>query len=190
MTKYRILLILLCFCLFFVDASAEDISVRRNAVKTTFLSWFSGSCKVSYERAVFGNQTMEMTLGYIGVGFDKYKNNPEGYTARYAHKFMLSENYQPLKGFYLRPEMIYSRFHYDDKGITERKLSEMASLMFTAGYQYVVNRFVVDAYFGSGYAWGTECDTHYQHSFSLWDYFGTKNKNIAMTFGVKLGICF
>ena len=185
----RVLLVLL-FCSVFIPVSAEEVAIRQNAVKITFLSWFSGSCKVSYERAVFDNQTMELILGYIGAGYDKYKNNPEGYTVRYAHKLMLSDRSQPLKGFYLRPEIIYSRFRYDAKDLSERKRSEMGSLMFTTGYQYVVNRFVVDTYFGSGYAWGTECDTYYQHGFSLWDYFGTKNKNIAMTFGVKFGFCF
>ena len=170
---------------------AEELPVRRNAVKTTFLSWFSGSSKISYERAIFDSQTMELTAGYIGLGFDKYNNNPEGYTVRYAHKFMLWGNdVKPLNGLYLRPELIYSHFRYDGKELSGRKLSEMGSLVFTVGYQYVINRFVVDAYFGSGYAFGNECDTYYQHGFSLWDYFGTENKNIAMTFGVKVGFCF
>ena len=187
----RILLILLYFCFIFFDVFAKEVHVRQNAVKITFLSWSSGSFKVAYERAVFNNQTIETTVGYIGAGYDKYKNNPEGYTVRYAHKFMLFGNdVCPLKGFYLRPEVIYLRFHYDARDISERKLSEMGGLIFTSGYQYVINRFVLDAYFGSGYAWGRECDTHYQHGFSLWDYFGTYNKNIAMTFGVKFGFCF
>ena len=191
MKMSRILLILLYFCFVFANASADEVPVRRNAVKITFLSWFSGSSKVSYERAVFGNQTMETTVGYIGAGYDKYKNNPEGYTIRYAHKFMFRGNdIKPLNGFYLRPEVIYSRFNYDSEDLSERQLSEMGSFVFTTGYQYVINRFVLDAYFGSGYAWGNECDTHYQHGFSLWDYFGAYNSNIAMTFGVKVGICF
>ncbi|MDL2306332.1 hypothetical protein LJC72_13530, partial [Bacteroides sp. OttesenSCG-928-D19] len=106
-------------------------------------------------------------------------------------KFMLLGNdVQPLNGFYLRPELIYSRFHYDAEEIRERKLSEMGSGMFTVGYQYIIRRLVVDAYFGSGYAWGKEADTHYQHGFSLWDYFGSYNKHISMTFGVKLGVSF
>lgn len=184
-------LLLFYFCFVFISASAEEPQMRRNAVKTTFLSWFSGSCKVSYERAVFDNQTMEMTVGYIGFGHDKYKNNPEGYTVRYAHKFILSGNEtRPLNGLYLRPELIYSHFHYDPKEIFGRKLSEMGSLMFTAGYQCIVNQFVFDAFFGGGYAFGNECDTYYHHGFSLWDYVGTYNKNIAMTFGVKIGVCF
>ena len=185
----RIFLIFL-FYFIFVSVNAKDL-VKRNAVKTTLLSWLTGSCKISYERSVFSNQTMELTAGYIGVGLDKYKNNPKGYTIRCAHKFMLlGNNTQPLNGLYLRPELIYSHFRYDTKESFGRKFSDMGSLVFTTGYQYVINRFIVDAFFGSGYAIGNECDTHYQHSFSLWEYFGTYNKNIAMTFGVKLGVCF
>ena len=187
----RILLIILYFCFTFINVFAEDVHVRQNAVKITFLSWSSGSFKASYERAVFNNQTMETTIGYIGAGYDKYKNNPEGYTVRYAHKFLLYGNdIKPLNGFYLRPELIYSHFHYNSKELSERKLSEMGSIIFTAGYQYVIGHFIVDTYFGSGFAWGNECDTRYQHGFSLWNYFDTYNKNIAMTFGVKLGVCF
>ena len=187
----KILLLIMCFVFVDVLSAQDDAPDRRNAVKATFLSWFSGSSKISYERAVFDNQTMEMTVGYIGLGFDKYKNNPDGFTVRYAHKFMLlGNNVKPLNGLYLRPELIYSNFRYDAKEYSGRKLSEMGSLVFTTGYQYVINRFIIDAYFGGGYALGDECDTHYQHGFSLWDYFGIYNRNIAMTFGVKMGVCF
>ena len=182
---------LILLCLVFTSIHAGKTDVRRNAVKATFLSWFSGSCKVSYERAVFNSQTMEITAGYIGAGGDKYKNHPKGGTVRYAHKFMIFGNdIQPLNGFYLRPELIYSRFRYDAKENDVRRLSDMGSLMGTIGYQYAIHRFVLDAYFGSGYAFGNECDTHYQHGFSLWEYFGTYNKYISMTFGVKLGVSF
>jgi hypothetical protein len=172
--------------------SAQDVPVvRHHAVKATFLSWFSGSGKISYERAVFRRQTIEFTAGYIGIGHDKYKNNPAGYTVRYAHKFILSGNKtQPLNGLYLRPEWVHSKFRYDLKENRGRALSDMKSLLFTFGYQYAMHRFIIDGYFGGGYAWGKEADTHYQHGFSLWDYFGTYRKNIAMTFGIKLGISF
>jgi hypothetical protein len=173
------------------NTSSKENIIRRNAVKTTFLSWFTGSCKISYERAVFSNQTMEFTGGYIGFGRDKQQNNPKGFTARYAHKFILfGKNHQPLNGFYLRPELIYSDFHCNRKTHDERTLSRMGSVVFTIGYQYAIHRFVADCFFGSGFACGKAADTNYQHGFMLWDYFGTYNKNIAMTFGIKLGVSF
>jgi len=183
---------ILLFCsLTLINTYAEDLTIRRQAVKTTFLSWFTGSCKLSYERAVFNNQTMEVTAGYIGFGHDKFKNHPEGYTVRYAHKFILYGNQvQPLNGFYLRPEMIFSYFHYDTKRSHERELSKMGSAVFTVGCQYAVRRFVADLFFGSGYALGNEADTHYQHGFALWNLFGRYHKNIDMTLGVKFGVSF
>ena len=72
--KYLFIVVFLCFI--FAGVSAEEIPARRNVIKSTFLSWFTGSCKLSYERAVFNNQTMELTAGYIGLGFDKLDNNP------------------------------------------------------------------------------------------------------------------
>ena len=189
MIKFCYILISSSFA--FVCISASDLPVRRQAVKTTILSWYTGSCKVSYERAVFSNQTMEITAGYIGVGHDNFKNHPKGYTARYAHKYILyGDDIQPLNGFYLRPELIFTHFRYDTKDVFERELSKMGSVVFTVGYQYAIRRFVVDFFAGGGYAFGHEADTGYQHGFALWDFAGGYNKNIAMTFGIKVGVSF
>ena len=186
------LVYILLFCnLAIVDLFASDLSVRHQAVKTTILSWYTGSCKVSYERTVLSNQTMEITAGYIGVGHDNFNNNPKGFTGRYAHKYIFYGNdIQPLNGFYLRPELIYTHFHYDTKIDRERALSKMGSAVFTVGYQYAKHRFVADFFVGGGYAFGNEADTHYQHGFALWEVAGGYNKNIAMTFGIKLGVSF
>ena len=187
----RYFLLLVCVCFVWGDVSAKETAELHNAVKTTFLSWFTGSCKISYERSFMRNQTMEATVGYIGFGADLFDNHPKGWTVRYGHKYMFFGNKtQPLNGFYIRPEVIYSRFHYDTKEFKERKLSNMGSALLTIGYQYIQRRFVVDAFWGSGYAIGNEADTNYQHGFALWDYFGSYNKHIAMTFGIKLGFCF
>lgn len=165
--------------------------VRRQAVKTTFLSWFTGSCKLSYEHTVFKNQTIELTAGYIGLGKDKFNNSPKGFTTRYAHKYIFYGNHiQPLNGFYFRPEMIFSYFRYESEYVLERTLSKMGDIVLTVGYQYAMHRFVADIFFGGGYAFGKEADTHYQHGFMLWDFFGAYKKHIGMTFGVKFGVSF
>ena len=54
----------------------------RNAVKITFLSWATGSTKLSYERALPHRQSAELCASIIGAGYDKYGNNPRGYTLR------------------------------------------------------------------------------------------------------------
>ena len=83
-----------------------------NSVKITFLSWLSGSTKLSYERAFPQlNQSGEICASLICAGYDKYNNDPLGFTVRYGHKFFLPDNDGlSLKGFYLRPEVIYSHY--------------------------------------------------------------------------------
>ena len=61
----------------------------KNAVKVTFLSWATGSTKLSYERALNPHQSGEICASLIGAGYDKFQNNPRGYTVRYGHKFFV-----------------------------------------------------------------------------------------------------
>ena len=80
-----------------------------NSVKITFLSWTSGSTKVSYERALPNwHQSGELCASLISAGYDKYNNDPLGFTLRYGHKFFINQGDIALKGFYLRPEFINS----------------------------------------------------------------------------------
>ena len=74
----------------------------KNAVKITFLSWISGSTKISYERALPKyKQSSEICASLIGAGYDKYKNDPLGFTVRYSHKFFVAgyNEAKPLMGF-------------------------------------------------------------------------------------------
>ncbi|MBQ1605201.1 MAG: hypothetical protein II088_00195, partial [Bacteroidales bacterium] len=84
---------------------------RRNAIKITFLSWLTGSTKISYERYFTPIHTGELTVGVICAGYDRFKNHPKGFTIRYAHKFILINhtNYA-LNGFYVKPELVWSNF--------------------------------------------------------------------------------
>ena len=164
----------------------------RNSFKITFLSWISGSTKLSYERS-FPNirQSGEWCASVIGAGHDKYQNNPKGYTMRYGHKFFLNENQkQPLMGFYLRPEVVYSHYSYNSKIDGTRTLANNTAFLGTIGYQYVYKRFLADFWVGGGYASGTPADTYYHHGFELWHFFNTENTKVAMSFSIRLGICF
>ena len=50
-----------------------------NSIKITFLSWSTGSTKISYERALPKlNQSTELCGSLICAGYDKYKND-KGY---------------------------------------------------------------------------------------------------------------
>ena len=162
-----------------------------NSVKITFLSWLSGSTKVSYERA-FPNirQSGEICSSLICAGYDKYDNDPLGFTVRYGHKFFLPDkDNMSLKGFYLRPELMYSHYFYNHS-TDGRTLANMGALLGTVGYQYLYKRFLADFWVGGGYALGTPAETHYHHGFELWHWFDRVNTNLAMSFSIRLGICF
>ncbi len=170
---------------------AQGLMERRNAIKITFLSWFTGTTKISFERSVAQNQSGELTFGLICAGFDKYKNHPRGYTLRYAHKFILKNDTKfALNGFYVKPELVWSNFNYDKKGDDGRTKANMLALFGCSGYQWAKKHFLVDGYIGCGPAFGTPADTYYHHGFILWNYFNSYCKHIAMTFAVKLGYSF
>ena len=170
-----------------------------NSIKITFLSWTSGSTKISYERALPAwHQSSELCASLISAGYDKYNNDPLGFTLRYGHKFFIGHGDISLKGFYLRPELIYSHYNYtctntglhNCKDSGSREKAAMGALLGTFGYQYLYKRFLADFWVGAGYAIGTPADTGYHHGFQLWDYFGTSHDNIALSFSIRLGICF
>ena len=162
-----------------------------NSVKITFLSWLSGSTKVSYERAFPSvRQSGEICSSLICAGYDKYDNDPLGFTVRYGHKFFLPDkDNMSLKGFYLRPELMYSHYFYNHS-TDGRTLANMGALLGTVGYQYLYKRFLADFWVGGGYALGTPAETHYHHGFELWHWFDRVNTNLAMSFSIRLGICF
>lgn len=169
-----------------------EITDYLNSVKITFLSWLSGSTKVSYERALPDlRQTAEICASWISAGFDKYRNDPSGFSMRYGHKFFLPDNDGlSLKGFYLRPEAVYSHYFYNLKETGERALANMTALLATVGYQYVYRRILADFWVGGGPAFGNPSETFYHHGFELWHWMNAVNTSIALSFSIRLGICF
>lgn len=163
----------------------------RNAVKITFLSWATGSTKLSYERALPHRQSAELCASIIGAGYDKYGNNPRGYTLRYGHKFFLAGSKGgPLSGLFLRPEIIYSRYRYTPSNGGTRRLAAMGTLLATAGYQRCWGHFIADGWVGIGPAAGIPAETGYHHGFQLWKWLGIRDNNLALSFSIRIGYCF
>lgn len=163
----------------------------RNAFKVTFLSWITGSTKLSYERAIAPHQSDELCASLIGAGYDKFGNHPLGYTLRYGHKFFLAGNEAGgLKGFYVRPELIYATYKYNQRDTSIRTQAQMCTLLATAGYQTHYGRFLIDAWAGAGPALGTPAETGYHHGFALWNLLGTRSDHIALSFSIRVGVCF
>ena len=195
MKKTILLLILLTgmFCHGYGrERTHGEVNDYKNSIKLTFLSWISGSTKVSYERALpQARQSSELCASWIGAGRDKYQNKPSGFTVRYGHKFFFKDrDNKSLQGLYLRPEAIYSYYNYDNKTSSSRELADMGALLGTVGYQYVYNRFLADFWIGAGYAFGHPSETKYHHGFELWHWLGKTNDHLAMSFSIRLGLCF
>ena len=179
--------------LLFVVAIPQPVKASEpytNALKITFLSWSTGSTKLSYEKALpEKKQSAEFCGSLICAGYDKYDNDPLGFTLRYSHKFFVG-NYdieKPLQGWYLRPEIIYSDYKYTHSVTEERTPARMCALLGTAGYQHCFGHFIIDSWVGGGYAFGKASETGYHHGFQLWDWLGKRNDNIALSFSIRIG---
>ncbi len=185
-------LLIFTFLISLAVKAEEEKRVCQNAFSTTFLSWFTGSVKLYYERAFDQHNAIQSAVGIIGVMMDGRHNDPKGLHLRtgYKYNFALTREAKPLQGFYVKPELLFSTFEYDEKETKIRKRSTMGTLMANIGFQYIWNRFVVDGYWGIGYAVGNEADTWYQHGFMLLDMLGMKSKDISLGAGMKLGFCF
>ncbi|MDR2084312.1 MAG: hypothetical protein LBP67_04890 [Bacteroidales bacterium] len=192
--KYIIALL----CGIILSFSAYSIERNpKNNFKTTFLSLYTGSAKLTYERALFNKQSIEITVGYIGVGYDSFKIQPKGGLFRLAYKFIISNNANnTLTGFYLKPEFAYSDFGYNcedqkyiyskysKKDFITRGRSCMGTLMMCTGYQWAKNILVFDVFAGAGLGKGNDAEIQYHHGF-------IKRLNyITFTFGLKIGLGF
>ena len=195
----KLLILLLMLCVLFQSAAKAEGHYETgqprdylNSIKVTFLSWLSGSTKISYERAFPElRQSGELCGSLICAGYDKYHNDPLGFTVRYGHKFFLPDHDGvSLMGLYLRPELMYSHYYYNSSKDGSRTLANMCAMLGTIGYQYVYRRFLADFWVGGGYAAGTPSETNYHHGFELWHWFGSENKHLAMSFSIRLGLCF
>jgi len=182
--KKKILLLLLCgiSTFSFTNIYAQD-RVYNNGIKITFLSFITGSTKVTYERATFPGQSFEITGGIIGWGYDKFKVNPKGGLLRLSYKFIFfSKSPAPLNGFYVKPELAFSHFKYNTS--TERALSSWVTIMGCSGYQWSKKWFLLDGFAGIGVGMGTPTEPRYHHGFIH------RLKCVTLTFGVKVGVAF
>lgn len=167
----------------------EKPRMRKNELKVALLSLMSGTSKLTYERLVCDYQSIEITAGIIGWGFDKLKDSdPKGTAWRLAYKFILpnkrNANNQ-MCGFYIKPELCYSSYHYTHE--TEGRLKvDRVALMGVLGYDWVLNWFVFDIYGGLGLACGDSNKSNYHHGFIGLN----ADSPTAFTAGFRVGVAF
>ena len=170
-------------------AQADQPKMRKNEIKVALLSLASGTSKVTYERLVRDYQSIELTAGVIGWGFDKLKDSsPRGTTWRLAYKFILPDKHNgnnQMCGFYIKPELCYSTYRYNHPYEGRLKVDRMA-LMGVIGYDWVLQWFVFDIYGGLGLACGNSNLSNYHHGF-----IGARHDSpTAFTAGFRIGVAF
>lgn len=186
-SKHIILALLLLPSMLF--AQQESPKMRKNEIKVALLSLASGTSKVTYERLVRDYQSIELTAGVIGWGFDKLKDSdPKGTTWRAAYKFIFSNRNNAdnqLCGFYVKPELCYSSYYYTHSTMERLKVDRVA-LMGVLGYDWVKRWFVFDVYAGLGLASGNSNRSNYHHGFIGWN----DHNPFAFTAGFRIGVAF
>lgn len=170
-------------------AQAEQPKMRKNEIKVALLSLASGTSKLTYERLVYDYQSIELTAGVIGWGFDKLKDSdPKGTAWRLAYKFIFKNSRNAnnqMCGFYIKPEWCYSSYHYNHSTEGRLKVDRMA-LMGVIGYDWVIQWFVFDIYGGLGFAWGDSNLSNYHHGFIGL----SPDSPTAFTAGFRIGVAF
>lgn len=181
------------------------IENRKNAIKVDFISPLTGNTTFSYERSIKPGGSWESTLGIIGLGAESEYNNVFGLFMRFGYKFIKSPDFylrgmryaHILKGSYIKPEMSFGSYSYDDRiydysgyypytSRVERKSNTFASLMLNFGKQWVYdNSFLVDMYGGIGY--GFSGDDYGGYNYAM---VNTGGIPLAFCAGLKIGFLF
>lgn len=139
---------------------------KLNALKFHMFSPLYTYLSVSYERSLRVGQSLEGTLGLIGIGYDPLNANPEGVFAKFGYKFIKNPDFylrgmkyaHLLKGTYFKPEIALSSYSVNQsKDVynnynTVRQHTFSGALLLNIGKQWVFdNRFAVDFSIGLGY---------------------------------------
>jgi hypothetical protein len=163
---------------------------NRNAIKISFIGPLMGSTALTYERAIKPGQSLELSLGLIGLAFSN-ENNAAGIGFSGGYKFIRSPDFylegmryaHILKGAYVRPEFSIATYEARNNSISVTK----AAVMITLGKQWVYSDvFLIDLYAGFGY--GVTSHSSLDH----WPYMFAVGKNtpIAGNAGFRIGFLF
>lgn len=193
-----LIMLLVAACTTPTRAQLRDTAVGPlNDVKVTLLSIFSGSTRITYERVLTPCSSTELTVGIIGAGYDWMNDAaPSGVVIKAAWKWNLQKKqcrYTPLQGFYLKPELIYAAYDYDDKTAKNaandgfrRDHTHRWALLAEGGWQHLWKWFLMDIYVGLGPSWGSVNTDNYYHGIMLFP----KGGNLAYTAGCRFGVAF
>ncbi len=186
---------------------------RKNAIKVDFIAPMLHHITFVYERSLKPGQSIEASLGIIGVGYnpDKSRDN-RGAFVRFGLKFIKSPDYylrgmkyaHILKGSYFRPEIllgsysenysneIYTSYppYYYRTSVTDH--ITYGAIQLSLGKQFVFDdSFLVDYYVGLGY---TFTNHSVSENISGVPYYGvtggSSGSPLSVSGGLRIGFLF
>lgn len=186
---------------------AQYETQNKNALKVGFLSPLFGATSFTFEHSLKPGNSIEASLGIIGLGTDMTDNSPSGLYLKFGYKFIKSPDFylkgmqysHILKGAYIRPEISFSSYNtttelrYDYQGNVisnggSKETNTMFALMLNIGKQWVFqDRFLIDWFTGVGYGFG---DANNDDPFHFAFLGGSSGTSFAITSGLRIGILF
>jgi hypothetical protein len=180
---------------------------KLNAIKFHFFSPMYDYLAISYEHSLKAGQSIEGTLGIIGIGYDPQNTNPEGAFAKLGYKFIKNPDFylrgmkyaHLLKGTYFKPEIAISTYSvnlstYDyNTGNTNltRQSTFSGAFLLNVGKQWVFeNRFAVDFSIGLGYGVTNLSKNDYSGITSQYGFTVDPGSGLAYTSNFKVAYLF
>jgi len=185
--------------------SAQYENQHKNALKVGFLSPLAGATSFTFEHSLKPGNSIEATLGIIGLGDDINAESSSGIYLKFGYKFIKSPDFylkgiryaHILKGAYIRPEVSFSSYSvipslydYNNVGVVAgtKETITMFAIMLNTGKQWVVNdRFLFDWFVGAGYGFG---DSKHSNAFRFAFLGGGSDSKFVMTTGIRIGVLF
>lgn len=172
---------------------------RKNAIKFGLFSPLFTTLQFGYERSIKPGQSIDGTLGIIGIGADPSELNPGGAYLKIGYKFISTPDYyikgmrysHLLKGWYAKPEIIISVFsrekyyYYNFNESISRETIVAGAVVMNIGKQWVFSdSFLIDFFLGAGFGFANNGgDFDYFYGFM-----GAANGfPVALSGGFKIG---
>ena len=108
-----------------LDINKEaEILDKKSVLKFGVFALLNNHFSVGYERVIDVGKNIEAKIAYIGIGSSSSGIDVSGFYSKFGFKFLLGNDYyvkgmkyiHPLKGRYIKPELIYSFVFEKNKG--------------------------------------------------------------------------
>lgn len=186
----------------------------KNAFKFGLFSPATGALSLGYERSLKPGASIDISVGFIGLGFSEVNNNDaKGAYFDAGYKFIMTPSFHSagttyrhlLRGFYFKPKFALSMYGRDfstnnnGSGFygTERHQVVAAAITLDMGWQWIVgDAFVLNMYGGFGYGfdnmksiYSATNPQYYEYGGPAYHYGFTVGSQIPLAFtaGLKIG---